>query len=155
MRIAVGTDHGGFALKPFLIRRLRAARHRVMDEGTFSAEPCDYPLIGAKVAQAVSKGRAQRGLLLCKSGAGMAIVANKFPRVRAAVCQTVELARHAREHNDANVLVLGAEGMNSRQALKILSAWLKTPFSGGRHARRVRQIRKIEKEIRLREVRSP
>ena len=149
MRIAVGTDHGGFALKPPLIRRLRAAGHQVMDVGTFSADPCDYPLIGARVAQAVSRGQVQRGLLLCKSGAGMAIVANKFPRVRAAVCQTAELARHAREHNNANVLVLGAEGLNSRQALKILSAWLKAPFSGGRHARRIRQIRKIEKGLFL------
>ena len=147
MKIAVGTDHGGFTLKLLLIRRLRAARHQVIDEGTFSPEPCDYPLIGAKVAQAVSKGRARRGLLFCKSGAGMAIVANKFPRVRAAVCQTPELARHAREHNDANVLVLGAEGLNSRQAAAILSAWLKTPFSGGRHARRIRQIRQIEEKL--------
>ena len=147
MRIAVGTDHGGFRLKGALIARLKAARHRVADLGADSPEPCDYPRIGAEVAWAVSSGKARRGLLLCKSGAGMAIVANKFPRVRAAVCQTSQLARHAREHNDANILVLGAEGLNLRRAKEILSAWLSTPFSGGRHARRVRQIRKIEKQI--------
>jgi len=100
-----------------------------------------------KVAQAVSKKRVQRGVLLCKSGAGMAIVANRFPGVRAAVCQTVELARNAREHNGANVLVLGAEGLSSHRALAILSVWLRTPFGGGRHARRLRQISRIEREL--------
>lgn len=115
--------------------------------GTHSAESCDYPLIGAMVASAVSRRRVQRGLLLCKSGAGMAMVANRFPGVRAAVCGTLALARHTREHNDCNILVLGAEGMSSRQALAILSAWLTTRFAGGRHARRLRQIRRIEKEV--------
>lgn len=148
MKIAVGTDHGGFGLKPVLIRRLRALGHAVTDVGTRSPEPCDYPLIGARVGEAISKRRVQRGILLCKSGGGMAIVANKFPGVRAVVCQTVESARHAREHNDANVLVLGAEGMNPRQAVSLLNAWLATPFAGGRHARRIRQIRQIEKKIR-------
>ena len=148
MKIALGTDHGGFALKPALIRRLRAARHQVLDVGTFSPEACDYPAIGAKVAEAVSRRRVQRGVLLCKSGAGMAIVANKFSAVRAAVCQTAESARHAREHNNANVLVLGAEGMNPQRATAILATWLKTPFGGGRHARRVRQIGRIEEDLR-------
>ena len=150
MTIAIGSDHGGFGLKPLLVRRLKAARHRVLDRGTFSSEPCDYPLIGAAVAEAVSKRRAQRGVLLCKSGGGMAIVANKFPGVRAVVCQTTASARHAREHNDCNVLVLGAEGLNRRQALAILSAWLTTQFAGGRHARRVRQIAHIERKIHVR-----
>ena len=148
MTIVVGTDHGGFSLKPLLIRQLQAAGHRVADMGTFTADPCDYPRIGAKVGEAVASGKAQRGLLLCKSGAGMAIVANKFPGVRAAVCQSVSAAQHAREHNNANVLVLGAEGLKSRNAATILRAWISTPFAGGRHARRVRQIRKIEEKIR-------
>ena len=147
MKIAVGADHGGFELKTLLVRRLKAGGHRVSDVGTYSAEPCDYPIIGAGVAGAVSRGRAQRGVLLCKSGGGMAIVANKFPGVRAVVCQTPASARHAREHNDSNLLVLGAEGLSRRRALQILSAWLETPFAGGRHARRVRQISRIEKEI--------
>ncbi len=147
MRIAIGTDHGGFHLKDRLIRRLRSRGHRVRDLGTFSPEPCDYPQIGAQVAEAVSRRQAQRGVLLCKSGGGMAIVANRFPGVRAVVCQNPASARHAREHNDANVLVLGAEGMKRAQAQVVLSTWLKTPFAGGRHARRLRQIRQIEKKL--------
>ena len=147
MRIAVGTDHGGYHLKEALIRKLRSQGHQVADAGTFSLEPCDYPQIGAKVAKAVSTGKAERGLLLCKSGAGMAIVANKFPGVRAAVCHTAVLAKHAREHNDANVLVLAASHSSLATARAILDAWLKTPFAGGRHARRVRQIQQIERKI--------
>lgn len=148
MTVAIGSDHGGFELKPLLIRRLKALGHRVSDMGTMCPDPCDYPVIGAKVAEAVARGRAQRGILLCKSGGGMAIVANKFPKVRAVVCETVSSARHAREHNNANVLVLGAEGLNSREAVSILNAWLAAPFAGGRHARRVRQITQIEKQNR-------
>ena len=150
MKIAVGSDHGGFELKSVLVRRLKSARHSVIDRGTFSPEPCDYPLIGARVAEAVSRRQARRGLLLCRSGGGMAVVANKFPGVRAVVCQTPAAARHAREHNDCNVLVLGADGLNRRQAVQVLSAWLETPFAGGRHARRVRQITQIERELHVR-----
>lgn len=149
MKIAVGADHGGFELKEMIIGHLKKKGRRVSDLGTFSPEPCDYPLIGAAVAAAVNKRSVQRGVLLCKSGGGMCIVANRFPGVRAVVCETVELAKHAREHNDSNVLVLGAEGMSRREALAILDAWLETPFAGGRHARRVRQIAKIEKEIHV------
>lgn len=150
MKIAIGSDHGGFELKPLLVKRLKAARHRVTDFGAFSSESCDYPLIGASVAAAVSKGRAKRGVLLCRSGGGMGIVANKFPGVRAVVCETPASARHAREHNDCNVLVLGAEGLNPGQAARILEAWLTTPFAGGRHARRVRQITQIERKLHAR-----
>lgn len=147
MRIAIGTDHGGFQLKPLLIQVMTRAGYKVLDLGTFSPLPCDYPAIGAKVAQAVSKGRADRGLLLCKSGGGMGIVANKFPRVRAVVAQTAVGARHSREHNDANILVLGAEHTTAKKAATVLKAWLGASFAGGRHARRVRQILKIEKGI--------
>jgi ribose 5-phosphate isomerase B len=147
MRVALGTDHGGFHLKPVLIRQLKAAGHRLLDVGTFSPEPCDYPAIGAKVARAVSHGKVDRGVLLCKSGGGMAIVANKFPKVRAVVAQTVALAKHSREHNDANILVLGAEHTTATKAQAILKAWLTTPFAGGRHARRVQQIRRIEERL--------
>lgn len=146
-RIAVGADHGGFRLKAALVRRLAAAGYAVEDMGTHSQAPCDYPRIGARVARAVAEGRAKRGLLLCRSGAGMAIVANKFPRVRAAVCESTASARHCREHNDANILVLGADRLSARKAGAVLSAWLEAPFAGGRHARRLRQIRTIEKEI--------
>ena len=150
MKIVIGADHGGFELKPLLVKRLKAAHHQVTDAGTFSSESCDYPLIGARVAAAVSKGRAKRGVLLCKSGGGMGIVANKFSGVRAVVCETPASARHAREHNDCNVLVLGAEGLKPPQAARILDAWLVTPFAGGRHARRVRQIAQIERKIHVR-----
>ena len=149
MKIAVGTDHGGFHLKDPLIRLLKTRGHQVRDFGTFSPETCDYPLIGASVAEAVSHERVHRGVLLCKSGGGMAIVANRFPGVRAVVCQSLSSARHAREHNGANVLVLGAEGMDPAQAKAILSAWLNIPFAAGRHARRIRQIAKIEKNLGL------
>lgn len=148
MRIAIGTDHGGFSLKGLLIRRLQASGHRVVDMGTMSPDSCDYPVIGAKVGEAVARAKAQRGILLCKSGGGMAVVANKFPGVRAVVCESVSSARHAREHNNANVLVLGAEGLKPREAVRILEEWLETPFAGGRHARRIRQIGQIEKQIR-------
>ena len=147
MTIAIGTDHGGFHLKDRLIRQLKRSGHRVLDMGTDSADSCDYPEIGARVAQAVSRGRAKRGILLCKSGAGMAIVANKFPKVRAVVCESVRLAQHAREHNDANILVLGAQKIQPRTAQSILTVWLKTRFGEGRHGRRVRQIRAIEKKV--------
>lgn len=150
MRIAVGTDHGGFFLKALLVRRLRSAGHRVTDVGTMSPDSCDYPQIGAKVGEAVARGRARRGVLLCRSGGGMAVVANKFPGVRAVVCQSVSSVRHARRHNNANVLVLGAEGLSPRTAVQILTAWLETPFAGGRHARRVRQIGQIEASLRRR-----
>ena len=150
MKIAIGSDHGGFELKPLLVKRLTAARHQVTDFGAFSAESCDYPVIGAQVASAVSKGRAKMGVLLCKSGGGMGIVANRFPGVRAVVCETPSSARHAREHNDCNVLVLGAEGLTRAQAARILEVWLTTPFAGGRHARRVRQITQIERKLHAR-----
>ena len=148
MKIAIGTDHGGYSLKSPLIRQMRSMGHEVADVGTFSPAPCDYPRIGAKVAGAVSTGKTKRGVLLCKSGAGMAIVANKFPGVRAAVCPTISLAAHAREHNDANVLVLAASHVTLKKAKSILAAWLSTPFARGRHARRVRQIERIERGLR-------
>ena len=147
LRVAIGTDHGGFRLKPLLIQNLKKAGHRVLDMGTFSPDPCDYPAIGAKVAKTVSQGKVERGLLLCKSGGGMAIVANKFPGVRAVVAQTVVLAKHSREHNDANILVLGANQTTSHQAQAILKAWMGTSFGGGRHARRVAQIKQLEKRL--------
>ena len=149
MRIAIGTDHGGYHLKSLLIGELKKAGHRVMDLGTFSPEPCDYPSIGAAVAQAVSKKKADRGILLCKSGGGMAIVANKFPRVRAVVAQTISLAKHSREHNDANILVLGAQHMTKGSARAVMKAWLTTPSAGGRHLRRVKQIERIERALHV------
>ncbi len=148
-RVAIGADHGGFALKAKLVARLQAKGIEVADLGTHSPEPCDYPLIGYKVASAVGQGRFDRGILLCKSGIGIAIAANKVPGVRAAVCGDLFDARRSREHNDANILVLGAEKLSQRQAQRVLDAWLATPFeAGGRHERRVKQIAEIEKRSR-------
>jgi len=148
-RVAIGADHGGFALKAALIRRLRADGLEVADLGTHSPAPADYPLIGYKVAAVVAQGRFDRGILLCKSGIGIAIAANKVPGIRAAVCGDLFDARRSREHNDANILVLGAETLSGAKASRILGAWLRTPFaSGGRHERRVKQITAIERRIR-------
>ena len=147
-RIAIGADHGGFQLKARLIRLLQAKGIEVADLGTHSAQPCDYPQIGYKVASAVSQGTFDRGLLLCKSGVGIAIVANKVPGIRAAVCGDVFDAERSRAHNDANVLVLGAEKLSEAQARRIVEAWFATPFeAGGRHERRVKQIMAIERKV--------
>ena len=146
-RVAIGADHGGFALKAKLVALLRAKGVEVADLGTHSPKPCDYPLIGRKVAAAVAQRRFDRGILLCKSGIGIAIAANKVPGVRAAVCGDLFDAQRSRLHNDANVLVLGAEKLREAQAKRITETWLATPFeSGGRHERRVRQIAAIERK---------
>ena len=147
-RVAIGADHGGFALKAHLIALLRSKGLEVADLGTHSPAPCDYPQIGYKVAAAVAKGRFERGILLCKSGIGIAIVANKVPGIRAAVCHDAFEATRSRAHNDANVLVMGAEQLPRAQAARILAAWLAASFeAGGRHERRVRQITAIERAI--------
>ena len=147
-RAAIGADHGGFALKAVLIPLLEAQGIEVADLGTHSPTPCDYPRIGYKVASAVAEGRFDRGILLCKSGSGIAVVANKLPGIRAAVCGDVFDAERSRSHNDANVLVLGAEKLSTAAARRILAVWLSTPFeAGGRHERRVRQIRAIEQTV--------
>ena len=149
--VAIGADHGGFALKAQLRRWLEEQGCVVADLGTHSAAPCDYPLIGYRVAQAVASGRFDRGVLLCKSGVGIAIAANKVPGIRAAVCSDAAGAIHSRQHNDANVLVLGAERISPARARAVLQAWLTAAFEGGRHLRRVRQIAAIERRI-LRET---
>ena len=150
-RIALGADHGGFQLKAKLLTMLQSKGLEVADLGTHSPKPCDYPQIGYKVARAVAERRFDRGILLCKSGVGIAIVANKVPGIRAAVCGDLFDAEHSRSHNDANVLVLGAEKLSDAQAKRIVEAWLFTPFdSGGRHERRLRQIAAIERAVRRR-----
>ena len=146
LRIAIGADHGGFALKAALVGWLQGQGLEVADLGTHSPEPCDYPRIASKVAAAVAEGRFDRGILLCKSGIGIAIAANKVPGIRAAVCGDLFDARRSREHNNANVLVMGAEKLPAAQAKRIAGTWLATDFeAGGRHARRVKQIAAIER----------
>ncbi len=150
-RIAIGADHGGYELKAKLVAHLRSQGYEVADLGNHSTEPCDYPAIGYKVATAVAGGRFDRGILLCKSGIGIAIAANKVPGIRAAVCADTFDAERSRSHNDANVLVMGAEKLSASQAEQLLEAWLATPFEdGGRHERRVRQIAAIERKFSAR-----
>lgn len=145
-RIALGADHGGFHLKGRIAAWLASRGYRVQDLGTCSPESCDYPKMGAAVAEAVAARRADRGILFCKSGIGIAIVANKVPGVRAANCRDARDARLSREHNDANVLALGATRLTTADVKRIIATWLATPFHrNGRHARRVRQIAALER----------
>jgi len=145
VRVALGADHGGFALKGELVPLLQRMGHEVADLGTHSPEPCDYPTVACKVALAVASGKFDRGVLLCKSGIGIAIAANKVPGIRAAVCHDVFDAERSRSHNDANVLVLGAEKLKPPAIKRIVQVWFATPFeAGGRHERRVKQIAAIE-----------
>jgi ribose 5-phosphate isomerase B len=146
MNIAIGADHGGFKLKQKLVSFLRDKGHRVTDFGTFSEESCDYPLISYEIAKQISESRCERAILICKSGIGSSIVANKTKGVRAALCRDIKCARLSRQHNDANVLVLAANFTRCDLAKRIVGTWLKTEFSGaGRHLRRVKQIKDIEK----------
>jgi ribose 5-phosphate isomerase B len=142
--VAIGADHGGFELKQELKRHLRDWGYRVLDLGTDSAAPVDYPDFAEAVANAVARGEASLGVILDSAGIGSAIAANKVAGVRAALCYDRATARNSREHNDANVLSLGAKLISAEAAREILAVWLSTPFSGGRHQRRVDKIRSIE-----------
>ena len=147
LRVAIGADHGGFELKGKLIAYLQQLGYEVGDLGTHSPEPCDYPIIAWKVAAAVAAKQFDRGVLLCKSGIGIAIAANKVPGIRAGVCNDESDAAKSRQHNDANVLVIGAEKISEAKAKTIVKIWFATPFEGGRHERRVQQIEEIEQAI--------
>lgn len=140
MRVAIGSDHAGFRLKRHLAAALRARGHEVVDFGTDSEAPVDYPGVVRPVAEAVAAGDCARGIVLGGSGNGEAIVANRVRGVRCAVCWNAESARLAAAHNDANVIALGGRLLGEAEALAILAAWLDTPFEGGRHARRIAQI---------------
>ncbi len=151
MKIAVGADHRGYELKEKLKRFLEAEGHEVADFGADSAESCDYPRIGYDVARSVSKGESERGLLICMSGIGMSIVANKVPGIRAAMCDSAEEAVSSREHNDANVIIISSKYVKDPPE-EILKAWFGAYISEGRHKRRVGQIADIEKKILKGEV---
>ena len=146
MRVAIGSDHAGFALKAHLSETLRSLGHEIDDLGTDSEEPVDYPPICAAVARAIAKGEADRGIVLGGSGQGEQMTANKIRGVRAALCNDLYTARMSREHNDANVLSIGARIVAPQLADEILTMWLTTPFEGGRHERRIAQIAEIEEE---------
>ncbi len=145
--VAIGADHGGFDLKEKINKTLKKMRYKINDVGTFSGESCDYPAYGFDAARKVSEGLAERGIIICKTGIGMVIIANKLPGVRAGVCNSVNDAVSARQHNDTNVLVLAANKVSAKKALDIAKVWLKTKALKGRHARRVRQIRDLEKKV--------
>jgi ribose 5-phosphate isomerase B len=145
-KIAIGADHGGFALKEKIISALKRSGYRIEDVGTYSAGSCDYPEYAYAVAKKVAGRKADRGIVLCKSGIGMAIVANKVAGARAGVCTSIADAVSSRKHNDANILVLAATKIGTAKTLQIAKTWLRTKAEGGRHARRVRQIKEIEKK---------
>ena len=144
--IAIGSDHGGFDLKEKIKKFLTERKIEVEDLGTVKRESVDYPDYGIKVSKLVSEGKVERGILICGTGIGMSIVANKFPKVRAALCHDSYSARMSREHNDANVLILGGRVTGDELALEIVKIWLETSFSGGRHKSRLEKIEEIEKE---------
>jgi RpiB/LacA/LacB family sugar-phosphate isomerase len=145
--IAMGSDHGGVELKDFLAGVLRSKNIDVQDLGTHGTESVDYPDFGQLVSQQVSEGEADRGILICTTGIGMSILANKYPNVRAALVQDRETARTSREHNDANVLVLSGATTDPALAREILEIWINTPFAGGRHQRRLDKITEIERAL--------
>lgn len=144
MRIAIGCDHRGLNLKRAIADYLRKAGHQVQDVGAFTEESVDYPDIARDVAQAVAQRRAEQGVLVCSTGIGMSIAANKVAGVRAAVCIDAFTAERARAHNDANVLCLGESVCTPEKAVEIVKAYLGAYFEGGRHARRVEKIRQME-----------
>ena len=140
MKIAIGSDHAGFRYKEKIKEFLQQRNHEVIDFGTFSEEPVDYPLFIRPVAEAVARGEAERGIVLGGSGNGEAMAANRIKKVRCALCWNEEVARLARAHNDSNVLSLGERLIAEETALEIVRVWLETPFEGGRHIRRIQLL---------------
>lgn len=144
-KIAIGSDHRGFKLKKMLLEFLKQQGVEIEDVGTYSEDAADYPEFACAVARKVSCRECDRGILICGSGIGMSITANKFPGVRAALCHDETSAKMSRMHNDANVLVL-SESTDAERARRMLAVWRSTPFEGGRHKRRLDLIRSIEQE---------
>ena len=144
MKVAIASDHGGFTLKKTVLDVLKTLHISYEDLGCDSEESVDYPDFAEAVARKVSTGKADRGILLCGTGAGMAIVANKFKGIRAAVAADSYTARMIREHNDANVLALGGRVLDSKKVAEIVKLFIETPFAGGRHERRVKKIKEFE-----------
>ena len=145
MRIALGSDHGGFELKEYVKAYLESRGDvDVLDLGTHSTESVDYPEYAARVAHAILEGKADRGILMCGTGIGISISANKFKGIRAALCHDGYTARMSRLHNDANILAMGGRTTGKEVATDMVRIWLETPFEGGRHQRRLDKIRAIE-----------
>ena len=146
MRIAIGSDHAGLEMKNEVVAVLKDMGHEYKDLGTDSSQSVDYPDFGEKVSAAVSEGRVDRGILICGTGIGMSIVANKFRHVRAALCGDIFSAKMSRLHNDSNILILGGRVIGKDLAKEIVKTWLITPFEGGRHERRLKKIELIEEK---------
>lgn len=152
MKIALGADHAGYRLKEEIAEHLKKGNgndrpyeeYEVTDCGTNSEDSVDYPDFGIKVAQAVRDGVCKYGILICGTGVGMSITANKIHKIRAALCHTVQMAKLCREHNDANILVLGARVIEPQIAIEMVDVFLTTDFAGGRHERRIRKIAELE-----------
>ncbi len=145
MNVIVGSDHAGFDLKEEIKRSLtEKGEYPVTDMGTFSNEPLDYPIIAHQVAKNISEKRFCRGILICGSGIGMSIVANRYPYVRAALCSNLFAVKVSRQHNDANILVLGGRVLGTDLALEMVDLFLHTQFEGGRHQRRLEQIERAQ-----------
>ena len=142
--IAIGSDHGGYALKQEIMKHLEDRGLEYIDFGTYSEDSCDYPQYGAAVGRAVADGSCERGILICGTGIGISISANKIRGVRAALCGDCFSAEMTRRHNDANIVALGARVVGPGLALKIVDTFLDTEFEGGRHARRVEQMMALE-----------
>jgi ribose 5-phosphate isomerase B len=155
MHIAVGTDHRGYPLRGRILDLLQRLGHEVEDVGTFTGEAVDYPDIAACVARKVSRNEVDRGILICGTGLGMSITANKFPGVRAAPCHDDLTAEMSRRHNDSNILCLSADLLGERLIDRMIELWLSTPFEGGRHARRISKISDLEKEVEQENQRRP
>jgi ribose 5-phosphate isomerase B len=147
MRIAVGSDHRGVGMRAKIVDLLKSRGLEVFDEGCNGQESVDYPDIAAAVARKVSKGEVDRGILICGTGLGMAIVANKFPGVRAAPCHDYVTAEMSRRHNNLNVLCLSGDILGERLVDRLVEIWLNTEFEGGRHERRVGKITALERSI--------
>lgn len=144
--IVIGSDHGGLGLKEALTRYLAGRDIQVSDIGTDNGDSVDYPRFGLRVAEMVASGSAEQGILVCGTGIGMSITANKVPGIRAALATDVFMGRMAKEHNNANILVLGGRVLDEQQACEVVAAWLDSTFEGGRHQGRLDQIAEIEKK---------
>jgi ribose 5-phosphate isomerase B len=146
MQIGLACDHAGFDLKEELKTFLKFLGVKAIDMGTFNEDSVDYPDFGVLVTEKVSRGELEKGILICGTGIGMSMVANKFPRIRAAVANDLYSSRCSREHNDANILIIGGRIVGKDLAKEIVKVWLETPFAGGRHKRRIEKIEALERE---------
>jgi ribose 5-phosphate isomerase B len=144
MKIAIGSDHGGFVLKSEILKHIQSKGYDVKDFGSYSVESVDYPDVAHEVSEAVAKGDYERGILICGTGIGISIAANKIPGIRAALCGDCFSAKASREHNNANILAMGERVIGVELAKMITDIWLATEFEGGRHSRRVDKIGDIE-----------